>query len=48
MLKVCEICGSKETTENSDDQEIMSSIILHVCESCRDDRKWEHFEEHGF
>lgn len=46
-MKICEICGSKEEIENND-QATMSSVILHVCESCREDRKLPHFEDYIF
>jgi hypothetical protein len=38
-MKICEVCGSKEELENNE-QETMESVTLHVCESCREDRKW--------
>jgi ribosome-binding protein aMBF1 (putative translation factor) len=42
-MKICEVCGSKEDMENND-LETMESVILHVCESCREDRKWHTLE----
>lgn len=47
QMKICEVCGSKEKTEINE-QETTSSIILHVCESCREDRKLSHFEDFEF
>lgn len=46
-MKICEICGSKEEVKN-EDQENFDSVTLHVCESCREERKWYHFENWAF
>jgi hypothetical protein len=29
----------------NNDQEAMESVSLHVCESCREDRKWHTLED---
>ena len=42
-MKICEVCGSKEEMDNSNEETIVS-VILHVCERCREDRKWHNFE----
>lgn len=46
-MRVCEICGAKEEVETKENEEIVS-VILHVCESCREDRKWSHYENWAF
>ncbi|MDQ0202051.1 hypothetical protein [Neobacillus ginsengisoli] len=42
-MKICEVCGTKEEMENNGEETIVS-IILHVCESCMEDRKWHIIE----
>jgi ribosome-binding protein aMBF1 (putative translation factor) len=46
-MRVCEICGAKEEEDTKGDEEFQS-VILHVCESCREDRKWSHYENWAF
>ncbi|MDP4083923.1 MAG: hypothetical protein Q8934_04820 [Bacillota bacterium] len=46
-MKICEICGTKEENEK-ENQESFESVTLHVCESCREDRKWNHYENWAF
>ncbi|WP_267897314.1 hypothetical protein [Peribacillus saganii] len=36
-MKVCEICGSKEEMEVAE-EETYSRKLIHICETCRDDR----------
>ena len=38
-MRICEVCGFKEEEEIRD-QEEMQQVDLHVCESCRQDRKY--------
>lgn len=40
---VCEVCGLEEEMENDEDQ-VMQTAILHICENCRNDRKIHPFE----
>ncbi len=47
-MKICEVCGAKEEVETNEEEETYSSVILHVCESCREDRKLSHFEDFLF
>ncbi|USK60014.1 hypothetical protein [Peribacillus asahii] len=42
-MKMCEVCGSKEEIDNKEEL-AMESVSLHVCESCREDRKWHTFD----
>jgi ribosome-binding protein aMBF1 (putative translation factor) len=46
-MKVCEICGKREDSE-AKEHEAIESVILHVCESCREDRKWSQYENWVF
>ncbi|MGG5254149.1 hypothetical protein ACQYAD_11700 [Neobacillus sp. SM06] len=46
-MKICEVCGAKEEVE-ANEEESFSSVILHVCENCREDRKLSHFEDFIF
>jgi ribosome-binding protein aMBF1 (putative translation factor) len=46
-MKVCEICGAKQEEETKEHEEF-ESVILHVCESCREDRRWSHYEDWTF
>jgi ribosome-binding protein aMBF1 (putative translation factor) len=37
-MRICEVCGRKEGfVENQ--EEIFQAVKLHVCDSCREDRK---------
>lgn len=42
-MKVCEICGLQEDTEQTV-KGATESVILHVCKSCQEDRKWHTFD----
>ncbi|MDP4106176.1 MAG: hypothetical protein Q8935_14660 [Bacillota bacterium] len=42
-MRVCEICGTKEEIDTKGNEEC-ASVILHICESCRDDQKWSGYE----
>jgi hypothetical protein len=46
-MRVCEICGAKEKVEKKENEEIVP-VILHVCETCREDRKWSHYDNWVF
>jgi ribosome-binding protein aMBF1 (putative translation factor) len=37
-VRLCEICGTKENYVEIEN-EVIQEVTLHVCESCRDDRK---------
>lgn len=42
-LRLCEVCGTKEDLEEEYEQEaVQSAVTLHICESCREDRKVIH------
>ncbi|MEH7301070.1 hypothetical protein [Neobacillus drentensis] len=43
-MKVCEICGLQEDTEQNVEGAI-ESVLLHVCKSCQEDRKWHTFDD---
>jgi hypothetical protein len=40
-MRVCELCGTEEEMENESEQ----TRRLHLCENCRNDRKFEAFIE---
>jgi hypothetical protein len=42
-MRVCEICGTKEEIDTKGNEEC-ASVILHICESCREDQKWSGYE----
>lgn len=37
---LCEVCGAKEEIEETNEEEVMQAFTLHICESCREDRKY--------
>lgn len=37
-MKLCEVCGTKEDFEDQN-EDVIQAVTLHVCESCREDRK---------
>lgn len=43
-MRVCEICGSQEEVEQNTDSPVIESVVLHVCKSCQEDRKWHTFD----
>lgn len=45
-MKVCEVCGSEEEMEMSQNEEWqLQAGVLHVCEHCRTDRQLPSFDE---
>ncbi len=38
-MQLCEVCGEKEDFEETNNEEMIQSVTLHICESCREDRK---------
>lgn len=38
-MRLCEVCGMKEEPELVDPDE-KDHVVLHVCESCRQERKY--------
>ncbi|WP_170008134.1 hypothetical protein [Bacillus fonticola] len=44
-MRVCEVCGAEEEVMNLDSQEVAHTRMLHLCEDCRNDRKFESFQE---
>lgn len=46
-MRVCEICGMKEDVEKNDSEKI-EAVILHICENCREERKWSYNENWAF
>ncbi|MBP0725742.1 hypothetical protein J5Y03_11220 [Bacillus sp. RG28] len=42
-MKVCEVCGSEEQMEH-EGNELSSTRVLHLCESCITDRRFLSFE----
>jgi ribosome-binding protein aMBF1 (putative translation factor) len=42
-MRVCEICGIKEEMEQNVEGTI-ETVVLHVCKSCQEDRKWHTFD----
>jgi ribosome-binding protein aMBF1 (putative translation factor) len=46
-MRICEICGEKDDTEIAVPEK-NESVLLHVCENCREDRKWSHYENWEF
>ncbi|WP_199880659.1 hypothetical protein [Bacillus massiliglaciei] len=44
-MKICELCGMEEETENNGKTEAVQTRMLHLCENCRNDRKFEMFIE---
>lgn len=47
-MKICEVCGAKEQVEEMLPQATIEMISLHVCENCREDRKWHTSEKMEF
>ncbi|WP_462413535.1 hypothetical protein [Neobacillus sp. Marseille-QA0830] len=43
-MKICEVCGQEEELDNQESN-VMQSSLIHVCENCRSDRKFQIFEE---
>ncbi|MEO2076356.1 MAG: hypothetical protein ABGX20_13375 [Bacillus sp. (in: firmicutes)] len=43
-MRVCEICGSQEGEEQSVEETTFRAVVLHVCKSCQEDRKWHTFD----
>ncbi|MDP4162626.1 MAG: hypothetical protein Q8898_05925 [Bacillota bacterium] len=41
-MKVCEVCGSVEETEQGKNE--VEHRILHLCENCQNDRRYNPFE----
>ncbi len=42
-MRLCEVCGIKEDPEEWDEEgAVQSAVTLHICESCREDRKHNH------
>ncbi len=37
-MRICEVCGRKEGFVEQQ-EEMFQAVKLHVCESCREDRK---------
>jgi ribosome-binding protein aMBF1 (putative translation factor) len=46
-LRLCEVCGTKEDFEKQED-EMIQAVTLHVCESCREDRKFHTLGDWAF
>ncbi|WP_180953631.1 hypothetical protein [Bacillus sp. T33-2] len=46
-MRLCEVCGTKEEMDGRE-TEVMEHVILHVCESCREDRKMNPIENWVF
>jgi ribosome-binding protein aMBF1 (putative translation factor) len=42
-MKLCEVCGTVEEMEKSE-IEVKQFQLLHVCESCQNDRKLHSFD----
>ncbi|MDQ0245527.1 hypothetical protein J2S09_003104 [Bacillus fengqiuensis] len=42
-MRVCELCGIEEEVE-MDEHEQMPIRMLHICESCQNDRHFNSFE----
>lgn len=43
QVKVCEVCGIVEESEQLDN-EVEQTRILHLCENCQNDRRFNPFE----
>lgn len=42
-MRLCEVCGTKEDLEERNEEEaVQSTVTLHVCDHCREDRKLNH------
>jgi ribosome-binding protein aMBF1 (putative translation factor) len=37
-MRICEVCGRKEGFEDNQ-EDLFQAVKLHVCDSCRKDRK---------
>ncbi|MFD4930346.1 hypothetical protein ACFWMS_15690 [Peribacillus butanolivorans] len=44
-MRVCELCGLEEELENVNKDESVPTRMLHLCENCRNDRKFDNFLE---
>lgn len=45
-MRVCEVCGCEEKIENKEN-ELIQTGLLHICESCQNDRKVYSFDHHA-
>lgn len=43
-MNLCEICGAKDGLEENT-EETFQSVMLHICENCRNDRKNHSFDD---
>ncbi len=43
-MKVCEVCGSIDRMVQEENELSSSKRVLHVCENCRNDRKFPSFD----
>jgi ribosome-binding protein aMBF1 (putative translation factor) len=37
-MRICEVCGRKDVSENKEEK-LFQPVRLHVCESCKQDRR---------
>lgn len=46
-MRLCEICGTKENYVEKED-EVIQEVTLHICESCREDRRFHPMEDFAY